>query len=383
MSADQAGLAASRLTVDLSALVANWRMLHDFAPGAEVAAMVKADAYGLGAAKVAPALAQAGCRTFFSAFPGEAIVVREAAPAARIFVLAGLFTDNASAHVEHRLIPVLNDFRDLELWRDTGARLGRRLACALNFDTGMNRLGFRPQDASRLADAMRFAGVDLALVMSHFACSDTPAHDKNAAQKAAFGEVRGHFPGVPASLANSGAILTDREAALDLVRPGIALYGGSALTGSGGTPSPGPVRPVVTFEARIAQVRRARAGETVGYGATATLKRDSRIAIACAGYADGYFRAASGSGVPMRGIIPGAHGAIGGHAVPLLGRVSMDLAAFDVTDLPEAALAAAQWIELIGDAICLDDFATAAGTIGYEVLTGIGRRAERVYQEIP
>ncbi|GIL03040.1 MAG: alanine racemase, biosynthetic [Alphaproteobacteria bacterium] len=367
--------AATRLTVDLDALVGNWRTLQAFAPAAETAAMVKADAYGLGADRVVPALARAGCRTFFAAFPDEALAVREAAPGARVFVLAGLFEETAMGFIEHRLVPVLNRREDLAVWRRTAARSGRRLACALHFDTGMNRLGLAVDEAGDIAAAIAAEpGLEPALVMSHLACADEPGHRLNAAQKARFDAVRARFPGVAASLANSAAILTDPGFAYDLTRPGIALYGGEAVNRSAG-----PMMPVATFEARILQLRRARKGETVGYGATTTLARDSVLAIAGVGYADGYLRAASGAGVPQRQLGAGASGAIAGRPVPVVGRISMDATAFDVTDLPDRVLASAAWIELIGETIGLDDFARAAGTIGYEVLTRIGPRAERRY----
>lgn len=372
-------LALSRLTIDLDRIVANWRLLGELTPSAETSAVVKADAYGLGIARVVPALAQAGCRTFFVAWPHEGLAARAAAPSARIFVLGGLTPETGPALIDNRLIPVLNSMREIETWQDMAAVRERRLACALHFDTGMNRLGFEPGEAERIAtEGDLVARLEPALVMSHLACADTPLSPMNGEQFARFKAIRALFPGIAGSLANSAAILSEPEFAQDVTRPGIALYGGAALASADGIGSAGPVMPVVTFEARILQVRNARKGETVGYGATAVLARDSRIAIAAAGYADGYLRSAAG-GVAMRELARAGKGFIADMEAPLVGRISMDLAAFDVTDIPGEVLESAEWIELIGDNGDLDEFAHAAGTIGYEVLTGIGPRAARVY----
>lgn len=337
------------------------------APAAATGAAVKADAYGLGAETIAPALYAAGCRDFFVAQAQEGVLLRPRLPQASIFVLGGLPDGDAALCARHRLIPVLNHRGDIEAWRPYAA-----LPCALNFDTGLNRLGF---EADALEDAAEAAvGLNLALVMSHFACADEPGHPMNALQLAAFEAIRRRFPGIRASMSNSAGVQLGRAAHFDLTRPGIALYGGESVNDVKNI-----AEPVATLEARILQIRRAQKGETVGYGATATLTRDSAIAIAGIGYADGVHRAASGSGVAMRSLRPGASGWIGGHLAPKLGRVSMDLAAFDVTGVPDAVLEKAQWIELFGHNLALDDFARAAGTIGYEVLTGMGRRVERVY----
>lgn len=359
--------ANARLTVALDAIVANWRRMGSLAPEAATGAAVKADAYGLGAERVAPALYEAGCREFFVAQVEEGVAIRPLAPDARIFVLGGLPGGSAAEAAAHRLAPVLNHMGDLEQWRPHSA-----LPCALMFDTGMNRLGFEAGEAGAVAKAA--AGMNLALVMSHFACADDPAHPLNAAQLDRFGAIRAHFPGVRASMSNSAGVQLGKAAHFDLTRPGIALYGGESVNDA-----PNVAEPVATLEARILQIRNAAKGETVGYGATQTLSRDSRIAVAGIGYADGLHRAASGSGVAMRQVRQGAGGWLGGHVVPLLGRVSMDLSAFDVTDVPDAVLESAEWIEIFGRNIALDDFARAAGTIGYEVLTGMGRRVDRVY----
>lgn len=345
----------ARLTIDLSALAANWRRLAACAHGAECAAVVKADAYGLGIAEAVPALSRAGVRTFFVAHTVEGIAVRKAAPDAVIYILNGLPSGGGDAMRQHDLRPVLGDPGEITDWQAGGSG-----PAALHVDTGMNRLGLTLDQARRTEFRP-------ALLMSHLACADTPDHPRNALQLANFHAFRALFPGVPASLANSAATLTGGDYLFDLCRPGIALYGGNPFANR-----PNPMAPVVRLEARILQVREVPAGEPVGYGAAEVMTRPSRIAILSAGYADGLHRQAGSTDAAR-----GADAIIGGVRCPFAGRISMDLIAVDVTDAPEAARGG--MAVLLGDGIGVDDYARAAGTIGYEVLTGLGRRYHRVY----
>lgn len=360
-------LATARLTIDLAALQENWRKLSAMAGKARTGAVVKADAYGLGADHCAKALWEAGARTFFVVYPQEGIALRKLLPTARIFVLAGLDTESAGPCRKAEITPVINSADELETWRAQSRQAGRPLPCALHFDTGMNRLGFDSREVEGIADDRE--GIEVVLVMSHLACGEERANPMNARQLGEFRKIAVHFPGVRLSLANSAGMFLGADYHFDAVRPGIALYGGEPMSGE-----PNPMLPVARLEAKILQVRTGRKGETVGYGATQTLARDSTIAIAGAGYADGIRRGASGR--PGGG----AKGWLAGHQVPVLGRVSMDLTAFDVTDVPQRHLDASPWIEFFGRNIALDDFARACGTISYEVLTGLGKRAERVFQ---
>ncbi|MGE0232819.1 MAG: alanine racemase [Flavobacteriaceae bacterium] len=364
-----------RLIIDLAALARNWKRLCDFAPRAETAAVVKADAYGLGLAETVPALVESGCRSFFVAIASEGLEVRALAPQSRVFVLSGLNAANAGLFRDERLIPVLNSMEDVGIWRKAAKAETSPLPAALHVDTGMNRLGLTAGEAGTLAkDAALLANIRLDLVMSHLACADQPANPMTGEQQVRFEAVRGLFPGVPASLANSAGILQDAGLGFDLTRPGIALYGGEAIDGA-----MGPMEVVVTAQARIVQVRDVMKGERIGYGATHECGRDSRVAIAAIGYGDGYHRIASGSGVPLRQLFAGAYGHIAGERVPLVGRISMDLAAFDISTLPEGFVKQGDWIEIFGENVALDDVARAAGTIGYELLTALSRRAERHY----
>ncbi|WP_425418829.1 alanine racemase [Oricola indica] len=368
-------LAGARLTIDLDALVANWRDLSERSSPAKCAAVVKADAYGLGVEHVVPVLMKAGCETFFVALPEEGVAVRRIAPKADIFILNGVHAQSAATMVEASLIPVLSGIEQIELWARFCRERWLHAPCAIGVDTGMNRLGLTVEEAlafraRNIADHL----VSPVLVMSHLACGDAPDHPLNKQQRESFQRVAAAFDDIDSSLANSAGIFLGDGFLFDVTRPGIALYGGRA-SGTGQN----PVRPVVSLHARIAQIRQVPKGETVSYGATQTLARDSRIATVSVGYADGYPRAGSGAGVPLReAVTDGQSGFIDGRHVPLVGRITMDLTLFDVTDVDEESLAEG-WIELIGPNIPLDEAAQAAGTIGYELLTSLGKRYERRY----
>ncbi len=370
----RAGLASGRITIDLRALQANYRALAKVALPARTAGVVKADAYGLGIAEAVPALAAAGCETFFVALPEEGLAVRAAAPEARIFVLGGpIGPQAADAMLDAGLLPVINNATDLAIWESRTALRGGSRACAIGVDTGMNRLGFTPSQAVALAeDNALTQAVEPVLVMSHLACAETRDNPANRRQLEALRAVLQAYPGVEASLSNSAGLLLGRDFHLDLTRPGIAVYGGSPAGGV-------TMRTVVTAEARVLQVRKARAGETVSYGAAEMLARDTLIAVAGAGYADGLPRAASGAGVPLRTAFPGGSGVLHGRRVPILGRVTMDLTMFDVTDLGLDGVAVGDMIQLFGPDLPVVEAAAAAGTVAYELLTGLGRRFERVY----
>ncbi len=358
--------AGATLTIDLGALQRNYRALAAMGPRSACAAVVKADAYGLGIEKAGPALAQAGCKTFFVAHLSEGKRLRAAVPGADIYVLNGLFGAALDAYAAHDLRPVLGSREDVEAFAAFCDTSGRRLPAAVHVDTGMNRLGLDLAEAALLAEPGPAAlAFEPALLMSHFACADEAGHPLTARQVDRFGQLRGLFPGVPGSLANSAGC-TLPAAHHDLMRPGVALYGARFVS------SRDPLEPVVRLDAPVVQVRSVAKGETVGYGARWTAPRLSHIAIVSVGYADGYIRQAGSTdrntGAPAR---------VNGVLCPLAGRVSMDLIAIDVTDAGQVSKG--DMATLIGDGIGLDDVAEAAGTIGYEILTGLGRRYHRRY----
>jgi alanine racemase len=303
---------------------------------------------------------------FFTAHLDEGVRLRGIVPAdCTIHVLHGPPPGTAADFVAHRLIPVLNDPGQVREWSALCARLGRRLAAAVQVDSGMSRMGLSPADLAALGDPRDWqAPFDPVLLMSHLACADVPDHPMNARQRERFDAIRAAFPSIRASLANSSAVFLGAHFHYDLVRPGAALYGIN--------PQPGranPLRQAVSLEARIVQVRTIAAGDAVGYGARYVADGPRRIATIGAGYADGWLRALSGRGFAY----------VDGARVPIAGTVSMDSITLDVTGIPDARLAPGMTVELLGPNQHVDAVAAEAGTIGYEVLTRLGGRFERIY----
>ncbi|WP_133768682.1 alanine racemase [Enterovirga rhinocerotis] len=361
--------APATLTIDLAALAANWRLLRDRSGAPDCAAVVKADAYGIGIEPAVGALHQAGCRTFFVAHHGEAVRVRATAPDATVYVLNGLLPGASAAFVRDGIRPVIGSFDELADWAEASRDAGRRLPAAIHVDTGMNRLGFQPDEVERLAADPRLGAIEPALLMSHLTSADEPEKPASRLQVEAFDRARAALPGVPASLANSSGHFLDPTPAYDVARAGYALYGGNPVPGH-----PNPMRPVVRLEARIVQTRTIPAGTPVGYGGAWTAKAPRRLATISVGYADGYLRQASATDAH-----DGGAALVAGRLCPFAGRVSMDLIVLDVTDVPEAEARRGSVATLIGDALDIDEVGRRAGTIGYEMLTGLGRRYGRRY----
>ncbi|MGW9328993.1 alanine racemase [Bosea sp. NPDC055594] len=358
------------LTIDLGALVANWRALGARA-GTEAAAVVKADAYGIGIEPAVTALAAAGCRNFFVAHLSEGIRARAVAREATIYVLNGLPPESCATYAEHDLSPVLGSHEELLEWagfRQGGARVR---PAALHVDTAMNRLGLWVGEGLDLARERSgvIAAAEIGLVMSHFASSEDVADPANARQIAAFAEIAAAFPGVPASLKNSSAHFLPDCPSYQLTRPGYALYGGNPTPGR-----PNPMQPVVGLEARILQVRDVAAGTQVGYNGRWTAQGRRRLATISLGYADGYPRNASWTDAS-----PGGSALVGGLRCPFVGTVSMDLIIVDVTHAPADAAVRGVPVTLIGGELDLEAVGAGAKTIGYEVLTSLGRRHARRY----
>jgi alanine racemase len=352
-----------RVTIDLDALAHNYAALRARAGDAEVAPAVKADAYGLGAAHVVERLWAEGARSFYVARLAEGVALRQTLGDrdATIFVLDGATPGSGDALQGANLVPVLNSLPQVEAW-NVQARSGR-LRAALHLDTGMNRLGLRPEELKVLVGSFdRLKRLDVALVVSHLACADTPEHPLNAAQLARFEDAAAMLPGVKRSLANSGGLFLGEAYRFDQARPGVSLYGG----GPQGRPHP-EIRAVATVEAPILQVRVVPRGESVGYGAGWTADDNTRVAIIAAGYADGVPRAA----------FPRGEVWFDGARRPMLGRVSMDLIAVDVTDCDTARPGA--MVELFGANLPVDDAADAAETTAYERLTRLTQRGVRRY----
>ncbi len=362
--------AGGMLTVDLAAVEANWRALaHEIVP-AECGAVVKANAYGQGLEPVTTKLAAAGCKTFFVADVAEARRVRARAREAAIYVLNGVLPEEAAAFIELNARPVINSMTELAEWDAFVAAHKWQGGAALHVDTGMNRLGMSAAEAAALAPRLKNENHGISLLMSHLACAERADHPLNAGQIALFRDLRMLYHGVPASLANSSGIYLGAATHFDLARPGAALYGINPMPGR-----PNPMRRTVELTGRILQVRNVEQGETVGYGATWTAKRDSRIAVAALGYADGLLRSASGSDRER-----GGAAIIAGKRCPFAGRISMDLVSLDITDLPHGVVRRNDTATFIGEEITIDDIAASAGTIGYEILTRLGRNCHHIYR---
>ncbi len=360
--------ASAILTIDLGAIVANYLRLCALSAPAECAAVVKADAYGLGIQRVAPALVGAGCKTFFVATLDEASELRALLSNVTIYVFDGLMPGTAPLYREYGLRPVLNSIEEVTEWAEFCSNSAAKFPAAMHLDTGMKRLGLSAAELNRLVSQRGILDrFNLTLVLSHLACADQPDHPKSEAQRHAFDEARRKLPQANASLANSAGILLGPRYHYDLVRPGIALYGGKPRQDQD------PFDSVVTLSARVLQLHEGRMGETVGYGATRTLKRPSRVATLAVGYADGLFRALS-AGDSKDGLCA----YFGEHQAAILGRVSMDLITVDVTDLPPGLARRGAFAEIIGRNAA-HKVAEHAGTIDYEVLTNLGKRALRRY----
>ena len=356
--------ASAVLEIDLAAIVANWRLLGTLHPNGPVAGVVKADAYGLGARPVVQALHAAGCRHYFVASFDEAMGIRPLIPEALVAVLGGPVAGCESDYITHDILPVLGSLPEVSAWSRLAGTVGGSLPAILHIDTGMSRLGL---DAVELAvlqqDHARLAGIELRYVMTHLVSSEVTNDPLNQHQLERFTAACARLPPAPRSLANSSGIFLGARWRSDLARPGAALYGINP------TPDrPNPMALPVRLRARVLVVHDLPKGASVGYNATWHAERPTRIATVGIGYADGWHRSLSGR----------AQAFFDGTPVPLVGRVSMDLTTFDVTDAPNVG--AGTWLELIGPLQTPDDLAVAAGTNGYEILTSLGRRFHRVFQ---
>ena len=357
---------AGILTISLAAAAANYRQLAAKSAPAQTAAAVKADAYGLGMARLAPALAAAGCDFFYTAHLDEALALRACLPEAAIAVLHGIGTADYPLAARHNLLPVLCDLGAIQGWHTLAKALDQTLPAIIHLDTGMNRLGLPADETARLiADQTPLHNLAIRYWLSHLACADEPAHPLNAEQLGLFRRYRAALPPAPASFANSSGIFLGPAYHFSQTRPGCALYGINPVPAH-----PNPMRPVATLRAPVLQHRPLLPGAPVGYGASWRSKRLGKLAVLPVGYADGFIRSLGDRGM--------VH--FGPHAAPVVGRVSMDLITVDVTDVPEALCQPGMMAELFGTRQSVDAVAAAAGTIGYEILTNLGSRYRRVYE---
>jgi alanine racemase len=360
VTVDQAG---AILLIDLAAIRENYRLLRARLNGAECAAVVKADGYGLGAAQIATALCKEGCNSFFVAHAAEGISLRQAlGEGTDIYVLNGIHPGAEDDCAKPRLVAVANSAAQLAAWQAAARRRGQKLPVAVQVDSGMSRLGMPPYEVEALRpDA--FDDLDLRLVMSHLACADEPDNPANEAQRNAFDTLRRRLPSAPASLTNSSGIFLGNAFHYDLARPGAALYGVN--------PTPArasPMRQVVRLAAKVIQTRELTGGAGIGYGHAYRAAGPLRTATIALGYADGWPRRAASAAW------------FDGARLPFVGRVSMDSIVLDISTIPPGRLRPGDLVELVGEHQTVDEIAALSGTIGYEILTGLGRRFHRRYE---
>lgn len=354
------------LEIDTQAILKNYRTLESLMPKTMCAAVLKADAYGFGLKTMAPLLAKEGCPSFFVAHLEEALLLRTLVKNTPIYVLSGFLPDAAELFIEHTLTPVLNDFGMLKCWVKEAQKRGEKLPSVLHIDTGMNRCGFDQQDLSCLLESFGLLGsLEIECVMSHLVSSHDPLDPLNHHQRQTFENLRQHFPQTKASLADTGGIYLGSAFHYDIARPGKGLFG--LFTPPNEKSS---LQPCLKFFARILQIRSGKKGETVGYGATHTLARDSTLATLGVGFADGYDRRLSNKATVN----------IQGLKAPVVGRISMDYTVVDVTDIPESLCFVGGWAELVNEALTLDVLAKWTGGISRELSTGFSPRLMRVYR---
>ncbi|TFW01463.1 alanine racemase [Oxalobacteraceae bacterium OM1] len=361
--------AGAILTIDLGAIRDNYLALRERVGAAACAAVLKADAYGLGAAQVAPVLAAAGCRDFFVAHLDEALALRPLLQDADIYVLHGPMPDTEREFVEHNLIPVLNSPAQLAGWRAAAQRAKRRLPAIVQIDSGMSRLGLTPAEFTAwIEEATATQRIELRYLMSHLACAEKQDHPLNCQQLDAFNAARARLPGCRATFANSSGTFLGEAYRFDLVRLGAALYGITPVAGQAN-----PMKPVVRLQARVLQTRTIERGDHVGYGATYCALGHRRLATLAVGYADGWMRSFSNRGCAM----------LDGVRLPVVGIVSMDTCTIDISALPADRLQPGDCVDLISAEQPVDAVAALAGTIGYEILTSLGNRYQRNYLGAP
>jgi alanine racemase len=358
--------AGAVLEIDLDAIATNWKLLAErLSHGTRCAAVVKADAYGLGMEAVAPVLARAGCKTFFVASLDEGLALRSLLPRAQIAVLNGLVTGAPADFARGALLPVLNDLGQVRQWHAYAHPRGGTPAM-LHIDTGLARLGLPPHEVRQLvAEPALLSGFKLMLILSHLACAGEPAHPMNLEQLNSFRALLRLLPQAPASLASSSGIFLGGDFHFDMVRAGAALYGVNPLPGR-----PNAMRQVLHLRAKILQVQDVDRGQTVGYGAAHRMDRPGRVATVALGYADGWLRSSSQRGTAR----------IAGNPAPVIGRISMDLLTLDVTGIDPQLARPGAYADLLDERYGVDDAAFAAQTIGYEILTALGRRCLRLYR---
>lgn len=353
--------------INLNSLIKNYEQIREkVGDNVVCSAVVKANAYGLGSDKIAPALEDNGCQNFFVATIEEGIEVRSVLKheESKIFVLGGVLNNTEQYFVDYRLTPVITNDNQLEIWHNYAQKLNQKLQCVLHVDTGMTRNGFTLERFKHLADTDLLQNLDILYIMSHFACADDVQSPMNDIQIQRFNDACSAFPGIKRSISSTNGIFLGQKYICDMVRPGKALYGFAVRNDLIGS-----LTPVIGIYARIIQVNEIDAGQTVGYGATFVAKKHMRLITVGIGYADGLMRKLAGFGYAY----------INNYKIPMVGRVSMDYAVFDVTDVPVDDVKIGNWISLANDTYTLERLAIDSDTIPHEITCKLGIRVKKVY----
>ena len=365
---DNHKISNSFLEINIDSIIHNYQLINNKVGNTECAAVLKADAYGMGASVVAKALDKVGCSTFFVATIDEGIELRAcfSKNENQIAVLSGLLEGSEDIFYSNKLTPVLNDTEQIKKWAIYNKQKKISAPSIIHIDTGMNRLGLTINELyDIIKNPTELKELHVEWIMSHLACGDQPRDIMNEKQLSVFLNAKKEFPNVKASLANSAGVFLGQSYHLDMVRPGIALYG----SGSGSIPSK-PLKQVIKLYSRILQIRTLSTGASVGYGASYRVSEATRVATVGLGYADGYLRSLSNcSWVFFNGL-----------RLPVIGRISMDYITIDITQIASEKIKTGDFIEIIGDKFTLDDLATVANTVPHELLTRLGTRHHRIYR---
>lgn len=353
------------LTVDLDAIRQNYAYLKKMVAPAICAGVVKADAYGLGMDRVAPAMFEAGCKDLFVAWPEEGIDLHPLLPNARIFVLHGAMPGTAKELAQNNLIPVVNHLGQLAEWANYARKTGKKMPVAIHVDSGLNRLGMPLDEVQKIhKNPDLLGGLDLQLIMSHLAIPALANHPMNQTQLDAFKKALTFLPKAPASLAASSGTFLGEEFRFDMVRIGSSIYGMNPLPNK-----PNPMRAVAKLEFPVLQVQEVPTGKTIGYGCTYKTEKPTRVATLGGGFSDGYMRSLSNNGTIW----------IGDYRCPVLGRVSMDLITIDVSDIPAHLIQPGEMIAILNEQYTVNHLAGEARTRTTEILCGLGRKPKRQY----
>jgi alanine racemase len=356
----------SVIEINLSALNANYNFIKSFLTNnTKVAAVIKANAYGLGAKEILESLSETDCKDYCFAYVSEALSLKDKLHGYNVYIFNGITHEDTIECAINNYIPIIGNFYQLEIWKQTASKLEKKLPAILHVDTGMGRLGFSETQLHKIiSNPELIEGIEFQYLMSHLACADERDHPLNKIQLGLIQKYSSYFPNLPITFANSAGILLSPNYHFSMVRPGCALYGINPNNDLSN-----PMKQVVTIKAQVLQIREIENDQNISYGGRYTARKGQRIAVLAFGYADGYIRIQTNN----------AFGYFKGYRIPIISTITMDLVMADITSIPEQLINEMDYVELMGENITVDEVAKYAKTIGYEVLTRLSNRIKRVY----